>query len=348
MPYSLENRLVIGVASSALFDLTDSDAFFRAHSEEEYRQYQDDLIDETLSPGAAFPFIERLLSLNDLRSDDDPLVEVIVLSKNDPSTGLRVLRSVQAHKLNITRAVFAQGKAPYDYIGAFDMSLFLSGSRADVDAATALGFPAGHVLPSTAEYDENDPTLRVAFDFDSVLAGDESERVYKESGDLAEYQKHETENVARPLNPGPLKNLLEDLNLIQNLEIERKARDPDYVLRLRVSLITARSAPAHERAVRSLRGWGVTVNDAFFLGGIKKSKVLEVMHPHIFFDDQMTHLEPASSFVAGVHVPFGVANQTITQPALEDRDKSPAPESDTDHRVAGTGNSNQEVEQRNE
>lgn len=316
MPYSLENRLVVGVASSALFDLTDSDAFFQQHSEEEYRQYQDDLIDETLRPGVAFPFIQRLLGLNDLRSDDDPVVEVIVLSKNDPSTGLRVLRSVQAHKLNISRAVFAQGKAPYDYIGAFDMSLFLSANRADVDAATKLGFPAGHVLPSTAVYDAEDPSLRVAFDFDGVLGGDESERVYKESEDLAQYQKYESDNVSRPLDPGPLKNLLEDLNMIQKLELERKSRENDYVLRLRVSLITARSAPAHERAVRSLREWGVTVNDAFFLGGIEKSKVLEVMHPHIFFDDQTTHLEPASSFVAGVHVPYGVANQTITQPAV--------------------------------
>lgn len=312
MPYSLENRLVVGVASSALFDLKRSDDYFNKYGEAKYRVYQDKRIDDTLAPGYAFPFIERLLSLNDLRAPEDPVVEVIILSKNDPSTGLRVMRSVKTYGLNISRAVFIQGQAPYKYIGSFDMSLFLSANRADVDAATKMGFPAGHVLPSTAVYTGGD-SLRVAFDFDSVLGDDESEKIYKElSGDLNKYYDHETANQDRALSPGPLKRLLADLNLIQELEKARQKNDDTYQPRLRISLITARSAPAHERAVRSLMEWGVTVNDAFFLGGIAKSKVLEVMRPHIFFDDQKSHLDPAAGFTAGVHVPYGVANQIPT------------------------------------
>ena len=319
MPYSLENRLVVGVASSALFDLKRSDDYFNKYGEAKYRIYQDKRIDDTLAPGYAFPFIERLLSLNDLRGTEDPVVEVIILSKNDPSTGLRVMRSVKKHGLGISRAVFTQGQAPYKYIGSFDMSLFLSANRKDVDAATQMGFPAGHVLPSTAIYTGGD-SLRVAFDFDSVLGDDESEKVYQEtSGDLAKYYDYETANQDRPLSPGPLKRLLEDLNLIQELETTRQKNDKDYKPRLRISLITARSAPAHERAIRSLTQWGVTVNDAFFLGGIAKSKVLEVMRPHIFFDDQKSHLDPAAGFTAGVHVPYGIANKALvlneTQPA---------------------------------
>jgi len=314
MAFELANRLVVGVASSALFDLTESDAYFRENNEEAYRQYQDEHIDDCLLPGVAFPFIQRLLGLNDLRDDDDPLVEVIVLSKNDPSTGLRVLRSVKAHGLKISRAVFTQGQAPYQYIEAFEMSLFLSGNRADVDSATRLGYPAGHVLPSSAVYDKDDPSLRVAFDFDGVLGDDESERVYKTAGDLTKYLEYETENLDRALIPGPLKNLLQDLNLIQGLEATKQKDNPDYEPRLRISLVTARSAPAHERAVRSLAAWGVTVNDAFFLGGIEKSRVLKVMQPHIFFDDQTTHLIPASSYVAGVHIPYGVANEPAITP----------------------------------
>lgn len=309
MPYELENRLVVGVASSALFDLEESDAFFREHGEEAYRKYQDERIDDHLEPGVAFPFIQRLLSLNDLRDSSNPLVEVIVLSKNDPSTGLRVLRSVKAHDLSISRAIFTQGRAPYEYIEALSMSLFLSGNRADVDSATKMGYPAGHVLPSTAVYDSADPSLRIAFDFDGVLGDDESERIFKESGDLKKYHDYETANQDRALIPGPLKNLLQDLNLIQKLEEEKHQEDKTYSSRLRISLVTARNAPAHERAIRSLANWDVTVNDAFFLGGIEKSKVLEVMRPHIFFDDQTTHLEPASSYVAGVHIPYGVANE---------------------------------------
>lgn len=319
MAYDLGNRLVVGVASSALFDLSDSDAYFRANGEDAYRTYQDVHIDDCLMPGVAFPFIQRLLSLNNLREEANPVVEVIVLSKNDPSTGLRVMRSIKSHDLGITRAVFTQGVAPYQYIQAFDMSLFLSADRGDVDSATRLGYPAGHVLPSTAVYEKSDNSLRVAFDFDGVLGNDESERIFKETGSLADFQAHETEHQARALIPGPLKTLLKDLNLIQSLETAKQKDDPSYEPRLRISLITARNAPAHERAIHSLTAWDVAVNDAFFLGGIAKSKVLEVLKPHIFFDDQENHLVPASSFVAGVHIPYGVANETLSsQPSPPD------------------------------
>lgn len=325
MPYSLENRLVIGIASSALFDLTESDSYFLDHGELEYRVYQDERIDQTLEPGYAFPFIERLLSLNDLRDNDNPLVEVIVLSKNDPSTGLRVMRSVKAHGLSISRAVFTQGEAPYKYIGSFDMSLFLSGNRADVDAATRMGFPAGHVLPSTAIYTGGD-SLRVAFDFDCVLGDDESEKIYQQHpDDISKYFDHEIANQERALSPGPLKRLLADLNLIQGLEIARQKEDKTYRPRLRIALITARSAPAHERAIRSLAEWGVTVNDAFFLGGIEKSKVLEVMRPHIFFDDQPGHLTPSASYTAGVHIPAGITNESLTNLSQTETQKSTVP-----------------------
>lgn len=308
MPYSLDNRLVIGVASSALFDLTESDKYFRDNDEDLYRAYQEERIDQTLAPGDAFPFVKQLLSLNDLRSADDPLVEVIVLSRNDPSTGLRVMRSIATHNLQISRAVFTQGRAPYEYIGALKMSLFLSGNRPDVDAAIKLGFPAGHVLPTSAHYAEGDEELRIAFDFDGVLANDESERFYKQA-DLETYKKHETELSNSPLEPGPLKELLSDLNLIQQIERDHKSTNRSYKPRLRIAIVTARNAPAHERAIRSLKDWGVTVNDAFFLGGIEKSLVLQVMRPHIFFDDQTTHLTPAAEHATGVHIPYGVANE---------------------------------------
>lgn len=307
MAYELSDRLVVGVASSALFDLDESDAFFREHGELAYRRYQDEHLAKTLPKGVAFPFIERLLQLNDLRPGD-PLVEVIVLSRNDADTGLRVMRSIFDYKLDMTRAIFTQGVAPYEYIGALEMSLFLTGNRPDVDSAIAAGFPAGHVLPSQAEYDDGDSTLRIAFDFDGVLADDSSERVYKTDG-LVEYMEHETSRRGEALEPGLLKPLLVDLNRIQSLEEERRLEDALYRPRLRIALVTARSAPAHERAVHSLSEWGVRVNDAFFLGGIEKARVLKVLRPHVFFDDQDIHLTGTADHIAGVHVPYGVANE---------------------------------------
>lgn len=307
MAYELSDRLVVGVASSALFDLTESDAYFREHGELAYREYQDEHIADTLGKGVAFPFIQRLLQLNDLRQGN-PLVEVIVLSRNDADTGLRVMRSIAEHKLDMTRAIFTQGLAPYAYIEALEMSLFLSGNRSDVDAAIKAGFPAGHVLPSTAEYDDADGSLRIAFDFDGVLADDSSERIYKADG-LEEYRQHESKFREDPIAPGLLQPLLADLNRIQQLEDSRRLADPSYEPRLRIALVTARDAPAHERAVHSLRNWGVRVNDAFFLGGIEKARILQVLRPHIFFDDQDLHLTGAAEFIAGVHIPYGVANE---------------------------------------
>jgi 5'-nucleotidase len=305
--YELEKRLVIGVASSALFDLAEADAVFREQGEEAYRAYQEAHLDDTLSAGVAFPFIRRLLSLNDL-SPDDPLVEVIVLSRNDPDTGLRVMRSIQAHGLPITRAIFMQGRSPYHFMPALNMSLFLSANETDVREAVALGLPAGRVLGPAAADDSDDQDLRIAFDFDGVLADDTSEQVYQTDG-IEGFRSYETMNAATPHDPGPLRDFLANVNRLQQREEEQRVKDPDYKLRVHVSLVTARNAPAHERAVRSLKGWGVTVNDAFFLGGIDKSTIMGVLKPHIFFDDQVSHLAGTSRSTPSVHVPFGKMNE---------------------------------------
>lgn len=308
MAYELDGRLVVGVASSALFDLTDSDAVFNTDGTQAYREYQERLVDAPLSPGVAFPFLKRLLRLNDLaQAPEDPLVEVIVLSRNSPDTGLRIMRSVAAHGLPITRAVFMEGRAPYDYIPAFNMALFLSGNADDVRHATQAGFPAGHVLPSPSPDDDLDSDLRIAFDFDGVLADDASERVFHD-GDLPAFVEHETSHLVEPHNPGPLMKLLGEINRIQRIEDAHFDADRSYRKRVHVSIVTARNAPAHERAVRSLQSWGVTVNDAFFLGGIEKARVLKVLRPHVFFDDQIGHLEGTASIVPSVHVPFGIRN----------------------------------------
>jgi len=310
MPYELKNRLVVGIASSALFDLSESDAIFQADGEEIYRAYQEMNVDVPLEPGVAFQFIRRLLGLNSVGTEEDgPLVEVIILSRNDPDTGLRVLRSVGHHGLPITRSVFMQGKSPYAYIPAFNMSLFLSANERDVREALALGHPAGIVLPSQTVDDDNDD-LRIAFDFDGVLADDESEQVYKNS-DLQVYMDHEEANAVTPNSPGPLKDFLVEVAKIQKLEQVRVQQEEAYRQRLHIALVTARSAPANERAINTLKSWGVMVNDAFFLGGIDKGSVLSVLKPHIFFDDQTVHLESSSLSVASVHIPFGSLNEQL-------------------------------------
>ncbi|APZ35594.1 5'-nucleotidase [Microbacterium aurum] len=307
MAYDLEHMLVVGVASSALFDLTEADRVFREHGEARYREYQETHIADSLEPGVAFPFIKRLLSLNDLSEDGAPLVEVIVLSRNDPETGLRVMRSISDHRLPITRAIFMQGRSPYAFMGALNMSLFLSQNEKDVRVALEMGFAAGQVIGSPAA-DPEGTDLRIAFDFDGVLADDSSERVMQEEG-LPAFHAHETKHIDEPLPDGMLSDFLRGINRIQDIEEARASADPGYDRRVHVAIVTARNAPSHERVVKTLQSRGVRVNDAFFLGGIEKAKVLRVLKPHIFFDDQIGHLRGAADEVPSVHVPFGVINE---------------------------------------
>ncbi|MFT4908395.1 MAG: 5'-nucleotidase [Oleispira sp.] len=307
MPFDLTTRLVVGLASSALFDLDESDQVFRSEGELAYREYQKTNQNIPLEKGVAFPFIRRLLSLNVLNPEDPP-VEVVLLSRNDPDTGLRVMNSIEHYKLPMTRAVFLQGVSPHVYIPAFDIELFLSANPTDVKQATLAGYPAGQVLEGQIKDDDQDHQLRIAFDFDGVVADDEAEAVYKDRNNLNDFHDHEAEKVDVPHNPGPLKNFLTRLSKIQTLEIRRQAEDPTYEPILRVSIVTARSAPSHKRVINTMRHWGIVANEAFFMGGVDKSKVLEIMKPHMFFDDQKLHLEASASILPSVHIPFGVAN----------------------------------------
>ncbi|MCM1967959.1 5'-nucleotidase [Streptomyces sp. G1] len=307
MKYDLSGRLVIGIASSALFDLTDCDAVFRERGEDAYRTHQQTHVNDVLAKGVAFPFVRRMLSLNDLADPTDPLVEVIILSRNDPDTGLRVMRSIETHGLHISRAVFLQGRSSHRFMPALNMSLFLSANEADVREAVADGLPAGHVLETARVDDETDPELRIAFDFDGVVAGDSAERIYQSAG-IDEFRAHEVRNATTPHDPGPLREFLSGINRIQRREEDERRKDPGYQPRLRVSLVTARDAPAHERAVLSIRQWGLRVNDAFFLGGIDKAAVMSALDPHIFFDDQVSHLNGTAPATPSVHIPFGVIN----------------------------------------
>lgn len=308
MAYDLTGRLVIGLSSSALFDLDESDKVFREQGEQAYRDYQRENQDIPIITGVAYPFIRRLLKLNEI--SDEPLVEVILLSRNDPDTGLRVMNSIEHYELSITRAVFLQGQSAYKYIPAFDIELFLSANEGDVKQAVDAGFPAGQILHGNISDDIEDMQLRIAFDFDGVLIDDEAETIYKKSNELGDFHSHESSKVDIAHNPGPLKNFLDRISYIQKLETTYKLKNPNYEPVLRVSIVTARNAPSHKRAINTMREWDILANEAFFMGGVEKSKVLEILKPHIFFDDQKLHLKSAS-ILPSVHIPFGVANKVV-------------------------------------
>jgi 5'-nucleotidase len=307
MAYRIDKKLVIAVSSSAVFDMVAANLVFENEGEDAYRKYQLQHIDDPFAPGVAFQFIKRLLHLNKLYAAEEP-VEVVVLSRNDPDSGRRFYRSCQHHGLNITRGVFLSGKSPYPYIPAFNASLFLSATKKDVVAAVQAQMPAGLVLPTKAQDDENDKELRIAFDFDGVLCDDEAEIIYREQN-LERFQESEVKKAAIPHNPGPLKDLITKIAFFQKLEAKKAKENPAYKPALRIAIISARNAPANERLVTTLNAWKITAAETFLLGGIEKKRILDILKPHIFFDDQLVHLAEAASNVPSVHIPFGIANR---------------------------------------
>ena len=288
--------------------MKESDGVFREKGVKEYKRYQEEHINDTLDKGVAFLFIRRFLSLNDAFPEESP-VEVVLFSKNSPDAGLRALRSIEKYGLNITRSLFTSGLPNFQYLPAYNSTLFLSSNPTDTKAAIDAGFAAGTVLNKEVIDDETDRELRLGFDFDSVVADDSSETFYKtHQGNMSEYFEHESALSSSPLAEGPLGDLLRKVAFFQKKEQKKRQADPSYEPILKTSIVTARSAPAHERVVTTLKEWDIDIDQVFFLGGIEKARILDILKPHMFFDDQMLHLEHLVDIPA-VHIPFGIANK---------------------------------------
>jgi 5'-nucleotidase len=298
MPVSFDGKLVIAISSRALFDLSDSHAVYERQGLDAFQEYQTAHEDDVLKPGDAFPLVTKLLAINQLEQGRGR-VEVILLSRNSSDTGLRVFNSIAHHKLPITRAAFAGGESPHRYVSAFGAHLFLSTDPEDVRRVLDAGYAAATIL-SGGTLDHQDGILRIAFDGDAVLFSDESEQVFQSAG-LEAFAENERLAARQPLSDGPFRPFLDALHQIQ------KAFPAEHCP-IRTALVTARSAPAHERVVRTLRTWGVRIDESLFLGGLPKGPFLKAFGADVFFDDQQGHCESAREHVAAGHVPHGIAN----------------------------------------
>jgi 5'-nucleotidase len=291
-------KLVVAISSRALFDLDASHAIFESEGKEAFCRYQIDHEDVVLEPGYGFTLVNKLLAIN-AQSPNQPLVEVILLSQNSADTGLRIFNSIAHYGLGITRAAFTSGAAPFPYIAPFGAHLFLSANADDVRNALAAGFAAATILSGSSSASKSGQ-LRIAFDGDSVLFSDASERIYQQHG-LKAFADNERAQAKTPLPGGPFKDFL---SALQHIQTQFSA---DHAP-IRTALVTARSAPAHERVVRTLRAWGIRIDEALFLGGLPKGAFLQAFAADIFFDDQKAHCESAAEHVATAHVPHGIAN----------------------------------------
>jgi 5'-nucleotidase len=295
---NFSGKLVVAISSRALFDLEESNHVWETEGEEAYAQYQITNEDNILQPGPAFSFVKKLLSLSQ-SSSQEPLAEILLLSRNSADTGLRIFNSIKAHELTITRAAFTRGQSPYKYIKAFGAHLFLSANNQDVSQALENHCAAATLISPITLNDYSDQ-LRIAFDGDAVIFSDEAERIFQ-TKNLETFQDTEQAKAKQPLSAGPFKGFLQVLHNLQQTF-------PAEACPIRTALVTARNAPAHERAIRTLRDWNIRTDEALFLGGLDKTAFLEAFGADIFFDDQKSHCEKAKDKVTTGHVPHGIVN----------------------------------------
>lgn len=297
MAYDLTRPLVIGISSRALFDLEEENRIFEEHGLKAYEEYQVAHEKDILEKGTAFPLVKAFLELNHLQKQR--LVEVIIMSRNSPNTSLRIFNSIAHYGLDITRAALTGGISIAPYLHAFKTDLFLSAHSDDVQQAVDSNIAAGVILSGGLNCAAGDKVkqIRIAFDGDAVLFSAASERIYQQHG-IDAFSEFEKTNADIPMEKGPFANFLLTLAHIQS-QFSDQDSSP-----IRTALVTSRGAPAHERAVKTLRSWGVRIDEAFFLGGVSKKEVLSAFGAHIFFDDQYSHAGPASEVVPAAVVPY--------------------------------------------
>lgn len=288
MPVDLSRTLVIGVSSRALFDLEEANRIYETKGVDAYTRYQMEHVEEVLEPGSGFPLIKALLQLNAI-TQGPRKAEVVVMSRNNPATSLRMFNSIRHYELDIQRAALAGGTSLTPYLDAFDVDLFLSAHDDDVRLALKSGIAAARIYTPPAQVSDPRDQIRIAFDADAVLFSDESERVYQQRG-LEAFLEHEVAHARKPLPEGPFAKLLRTLS---DLQADPGFKDPP----IRIAVVSARNMPAHERVIRTLLAWNVRVDEAFFMGGVSKTKVLTAFAPHIYFDDQEAHCAPAAGVV---------------------------------------------------
>ncbi|XP_032286043.1 cytosolic 5'-nucleotidase 1B isoform X1 [Phoca vitulina] len=310
-PPKPKNAITIAVSSRALFNMVDGRKIYEEEGLEKYMEYQLNNENVILTPGPAFRFVKALQHVNarlrELYPNEQDLFDIVLMTNNHAQVGVRLINSVNHYGLLIDRFCLTGGKSPIGYLKAYLTNLYLSADSEKVQEAIQEGIASATMFDGAKDMAYCDTQLRVAFDGDAVLFSDESEHIAKEHG-LDKFFQHETMFENKPLAQGPLKGFLEDLGRLQK---KFYAKDERLLCPIRTYLVTARSAASSgARVLKTLRRWGLEIDEALFLAGAPKGPILVKIRPHIFFDDHMFHIEGAQKFgTITAHVPYGISQK---------------------------------------
>ncbi|XP_003962623.2 cytosolic 5'-nucleotidase 1A-like [Takifugu rubripes] len=324
-PPKPENAITIAVSSRVLFNMEKEQDIYERQGMEEYIKHQVEHESQPFCPGPAFSFVKALEAVNtrlrEINPDSEELFDVVLMTNNHANVGLRLINTINHYKLFIERFCMTGGNSPVGYLKAYHTNLYLSADPVKVREALEEGIAAATMFTPEKMTEVSETQLRVAFDGDAVLFSDESERIFKAHG-LDKFFEHEKAHENKPLDHGPLKGFLEALGKLQKRFYDKGQR---LDCPIRTYLVTARSAASSgTRALKTLRSWGLEIDEALFLAGAPKGPMLEKIRPHIFFDDQMFHVERAAEMgTVACHVPYGIAQRVNKEGGKE---MSSAPE----------------------
>ena len=223
-------------------------------------------------------------------------MEVVILSRNSAETGLRTAHSIRGLGLPITRAAFTRGRPAHQLPGGLLLRPLPLGARGGRRGGAqgrlpGRAHPAGGARPrgatstrcaspSTATRCSSGPRARTAT----------TARAWRPS------RPTKRGTPTSPWRAGP-----SWASSRRSTALQRRF-DPE-ACPIRTALITARDAVSQQRVVRTLRALEVRIDECFFLGGVAKERILKAWRPHIFFDDQLAHVEPASRVSPAAQVP---------------------------------------------
>ncbi|XP_003276013.2 cytosolic 5'-nucleotidase 1B isoform X2 [Nomascus leucogenys] len=293
-PPKPKNAITIALSSCVLFNMVDGRKIYEEEGLEKYMEYQLTNENVILTPGPAFRLVKALQYVNarlrDLYPDEQDLFDIVLMTNNHAQVGVRLINSVNHYGLLIDRFCLTGGKNPIGYLKAYLTNLYIATDTEKVQEAIQEGIASATMFDGAKDMAYCDTQLRVAFDGDAVLFSDESEHFTKEHGPDKFFQ-YDTLCESKPLAQGPLKGFLEDLGRLQK---KFYAKNQRLLCPIRTYLVTAKSAASSgARVLKTLRRWGLEIDEALFLAGAPKSPILVKIRPHIFFDDHMFHIEGA-------------------------------------------------------
>ncbi|XP_078256251.1 cytosolic 5'-nucleotidase 1A-like [Rhinoraja longicauda] len=297
----LPHAITIAVSSRTLFNMAEERAIYETDGLESYVKFQQEHENEPLKKGLAFALMKALETVNsrlhELYPGTDEMFDVVLMTNNHAQVGVRLINSINHYGLSIERFCLTGGTSPISYLKAYHTNLYLSSDPVKVAKALSEGIAAATLCHLDKDAQLSEQQLRVAFDGDSFVSqepNEKSSKNYMLADSLCDYEPKPTPQMQQTGRGGatePGKGLLVGfLEAIGKIQKKFYAKNQRMDCPIRVYLIIKKGGSAVGlKALKTIRSWGLDVDEAFILSGLSATVLLNKICPHIYLDEQSLH-----------------------------------------------------------